>query len=167
MSLKREKRKGRYGRLSRKYELKPVGERLSNYVVSDTGCWVWQGYKNKDGYGKLNAHKKMISTHRVAYSHRYGPIPPWLMVCHDCGNRACINPEHLYLGTAKENADDMVRHGNAGTQKGEDIGNSKLKERDVLAIRASDMTGSGLSRLYGVTPTTISYIRQRKIWRHV
>lgn len=160
------KRTGKYGRLSREYHRKPVDERLSNYVEDESGCWVWQGYKN-DGYGKLNDGGRMMLTHRVAYAHRYGPISPKLMVCHDCGNRACINPEHLYLGTAKENAADMVRHGNAGTQKGEDIGSSKLTEREVLAIRASDMSGTGLAQLYGVTPANISAVRNHKTWRHI
>jgi hypothetical protein len=161
------KRTGRYGKLSREYKRKPVDERLSNYIVDENGCHIWQGYKNQDGYGSVRDDSKMVLTHRVAYAHKHGPIPPWLMVCHDCGDRACINPDHLYLGTAKDNAADMVRHGNAGTQKGEGIGNSKLTEREVLAIRASDMSGVGLARLYGVTNANITAVRNRKTWRHI
>ena len=110
------KRNGKYGRLSREYKLKPVDERLSNYEVDKNGCWIWQGYKN-EGYGKLRSTRNtMILAHRVAYAHRYGPISPQLMVCHDCGRRSCINPEQLDLGTPEDNADDMVRHGRAGSR---------------------------------------------------
>jgi hypothetical protein len=109
------KRVGKYGRLSREYRLKPIDERLSNYVEDENGCWIWQGYTDK-GYGKLRNGNTMILAHRLAYSHRYGPITPSLMVCHSCGTRGCINPKHLYLGTAKDNAADMVRHGRAGSR---------------------------------------------------
>lgn len=160
------KRTGRYGRLSREYHRKPMDERLSNYVEDESGCWVWQGGKDR-GYGKLRFDTKTVLVHRIAYAHKYGPITPRLMVCHSCGKRDCINPEHLYLGTAKDNAADMVRHGRAGTQKGEGHGCSKLTEREVLAIRASDMPITRLAQLYGVRKSNISSIRNRKTWRHI
>jgi hypothetical protein len=109
------KRTGRSGRLSREYHRKPMDERLSNYVEDENGCWIWQGSKSQ-GYGRLRNDGRLLLTHRVAYAHAYGPITPHLMVCHQCGVRGCINPEHLYLGTAKDNAADMVRHGRAGSR---------------------------------------------------
>jgi hypothetical protein len=147
--------------------MKSVDKRLSNYVVNKDGCWVWQGTKNSGGYGYLRNLKQIVMVHRVALAHRYGPITPHLMACHACGNPACINPEHLYLGTAKQNSADMVRHGNAGTQKGEDIGNSKLTEKDVLSIRNSDLSLKELAAQHSVTTQNIWHIQHRKTWRHI
>lgn len=71
-------------------------------------CLEWKGAKNRGGYGIFSRNGKHISAHREMYKCTYGPIPEGLMICHRCNNRACINPDHLYAGTAYDNARDRV-----------------------------------------------------------
>jgi hypothetical protein len=88
--------------------------RLLNKVEEDqtTGCWEWQGAKNNIGYGMIRDEKKMRTTHRVSYEeHNNVKIPPGMCVCHKCDNPGCVNPNHLWLGTRKQNTDDMWSKG--------------------------------------------------------
>lgn len=73
-------------------------------------CWQWTAYKNKKGYGVLGiTNKKTVLAHRVSWVIRFGDIPEKLNVLHRCDNPECCNPEHLFLGTALDNAQDRER----------------------------------------------------------
>jgi hypothetical protein len=90
-------------------------ERLLNKVVVNdvTDCWEWQGGKNNIGYGMMRDDLKMRTTHRVSYEEHKGPIPAGLCVMHSCDNPICCNPDHLSLGTHKQNTQDMMSKGRA------------------------------------------------------
>lgn len=98
--------------------VKPMAEKLKKYKQDlKTGCWLWTGSVDKDGYGRIRG-----STHGVVWSERaprasykefIGPIADGKMVLHKCNTPACINPEHLYLGDHKDNGRDMIAAGHA------------------------------------------------------
>lgn len=94
---------------------KSLLERLLEKVVINkkTDCWEYQGGKNNIGYGMIRDEKKMRTAHRVSYEEHKGPIPPRMCVCHTCDNPICCNPDHLWLGTLKQNTQDMITKGRA------------------------------------------------------
>ncbi len=75
-------------------------------VVAPSGCWEWQGFLSPKGYGSTGYRCKSMNAHRVAWLAFRGPIPEGMMVCHQCDNRKCINPHHLWLGSMRANAWD-------------------------------------------------------------
>lgn len=97
---------------------KPMSEKLKKHKIDTvTGCWLWTGSVDKDGYGRMRGSVNGVvwseRAPRASYMEYKGPIEDGLMVLHKCNTPACINPEHLYLGTHKENGQDMVNAGNA------------------------------------------------------
>lgn len=77
-----------------------------------TDCWIWMGARNNIGYGMIRDENKMRTTHRVSYEEHTGSkIPTGMCVCHSCDNPGCVNPSHLWIGTRKQRAEDMIRKG--------------------------------------------------------
>ena len=78
-------------------------------------CWEWKASVNSvHGYGQIGYQGSMLRAHRVAWMLVRGPIPKGLCVLHKCDNRKCVNPYHLWLGTLKDNTQDMMRKGRCG-----------------------------------------------------
>lgn len=84
---------------------------------SRDGCWEWQAYKSKRGYGTFRAGSKMVKAHRFAYTATYGDIPDGLLIDHECHNRGCVNPSHLRPATLSQNAENKDLH-KADTKSG-------------------------------------------------
>jgi len=92
-------------------------DKFWNSLDKSDDCWLWKKCKNKNQYGHITYGGLGYQTHRLAYTLAKGPIPKGLLVCHTCDTPACCNPDHLFLGTAKDNAADMISKGRAAWQK--------------------------------------------------
>ncbi len=134
-------------------------------VKKSDGCWLWQGSKLVSGYGSLKVPPKSWRAHRLAWTLTYGDIPEGLNVCHKCDTPLCVNPSHLWLGTQAANNADRDAKG-----RSRPYCFAKLTESDVRQIRIGLEQGETqvvLARRYGVTSPQISYIKNRKTWKHV
>jgi hypothetical protein len=96
-------------------KLKTEHERFISKVIKTKTCWLWNGAKYRFGYGhfrrKINNKWIMYKAHRYAYEYYKEEIPANFLVCHTCDNSSCVNPEHLWIGTHKQNTRDMENKG--------------------------------------------------------
>lgn len=135
-----------------------------------SGCWMWKAGKDKDGYGLFNGRVNGVleaRAHRYSYLRYRGPIPSLLNVCHTCDVRACVNPEHLFLGTMAENMDDKMAKGRHRTPEGEKHYKAILTEDQARAILADPRTHSRIAADYNVSRNTISSLKARHSWPHL
>lgn len=158
---------------------KTTTERFWQHVrISGTdACWGWTSAVSIHGYGRFKVNDKMIAVHRYSYWLAYGELPTNLDICHKCNNRRCVNPVHLYAGTAKENVADAIK---AGTHhnfvktrtsglapKGESQPKALLIESQVLDIYRRCHAGEShraIAAEYGVGKTTITNIHSGRSW---
>jgi len=133
-----------------------------------TGCWLWTGFSDERGYGRLHLLGKDEFAHRIAYELYKGGVILKDHVLHKCDTPACVNPDHLFLGTQADNMKDMVRK--SRSCKGEKNGMHKLTEGDVRSIRdmhRMHIEQKTLAKLYNVSSAAICNIVNNKSWRHL
>lgn len=139
--------------------------RFMSHLEKTDSCWFWKGKISKSGYGVFNSKD---AAHRTAYRLFNGEIPLTMNVCHSCDVKSCVNPEHLWIGSTKENMQDMVIKDR--NPRGEEVHCSKLKNKDISEIRKlfkNNYTQSKIARLYGVTQSNIYYIVRNLSWTHI
>ena len=136
-------------------------------------CWEFAGNRKAAGYCGLRINNKIVKAHRYAYESFFRKkIPKGLLVCHKCDNPPCCNPYHLFIGTQKDNMQDMVKKGRGnrkgGTMvSGEKTWNSKFTEKQVREIRKSNLRNNILANKYNVSPSTISRIKSYQRWSNI
>ena len=129
-------------------------------------CWLWIGTCNMRRYGVLQLHGRMkremerceIKAHRLSWELHHGPIPSNMQVLHKCDVRNCVNPDHLFLGTQRENIHDMDTKGRRGVAFGTDLPQAKLTNAIVLEMRRlhreEGIGASALARQFSVAQGT-------------
>lgn len=133
---------------------------LGNYTpVPESGCWLWLGAWAKSGYGKVGANGehlgKEVQAHRMFYHVFKGHVPEGMFVCHKCDVRACVNPDHLFVGTPEENSRDMVSKGRARGIHSHARHSDELK----LAVRGFPGTRREAAEHFGISFASVTYIR--------
>lgn len=144
-------------------------------VDQDTKCWNWQG-TTRNGYGRMivgsrtKGTRRSESAHRYAYTAFIGEIPEGIYVCHQCDNRACCNPSHLFLGTHQDNMDDRDAKGRnklPPTMRGENHPKAKLTQKDVDWIRSvgrKKHSNKELSAIFDMSPRAIRDVLSHRSW---
>jgi hypothetical protein len=155
----------------------PAEQRFWSKVNKGDGCWEWMDFLNNKQYGTLrvgslvDGTRRRVLAHRFSWEMHFGSIPSGMFVCHRCDNPKCVNPDHLFLGTAKDNIRDMFRKGRGrpGRLAGAAHGRAKLTEDDVRLILSQRGTKleKELAAEFGVSQSQISNILTRQQWGHV
>ena len=143
-----------------------AGTDLASRTASRTPCIPWPGRLNRDGYGSITIHHRVLLAHRVVWESAFGPLPFGTVLRHDCDNRRCINLGHLRSGTHADNVADKVERDRQA--KGEQNGRAVLAEDDVGTIRVAYAEGwpvVELARHFGVTHKTIRSVIDGRTWR--
>lgn len=135
----------------------------------ENDCWEWVGSIGKSGYGVFQRGYRKYASHRISWELANGAIPDEQFVLHRCDNRACVRPDHLFLGSHWDNMQDMVQKGR--NTKGEDCHFAKLTEKAIREIRCSmvafEKSPEELAKKYNVTPSLVRLIAREKTWKHV
>lgn len=133
-----------------------------------SGCWEWTARLDKHGYGRfaLSGGERRLA-HRASWELAHGPVPPGLCVLHRCDNRRCVNPDHLFLGTPKDNTQDMLSKGRCRPRRGDMVWSAKITAADVVRIRTSAGPAKALAQEYGLSLSSVYSIRKRETWTHL
>lgn len=141
----------------------------SKFIVnSENGCWEWAANRFPKGYGCFKLNGKSNAAHRISYKIHVGEIKERMVICHKCDNPCCVNPNHLFMGTQKENLQDRNLKGRS--IKGHKNGRCILTEKDIPIIKSllkEKIDQRDIAKKFGVAQTTISSIKLNKSWSHL
>lgn len=143
---------------------------LEKHIIKQDGCWEWTGSKNKHGYGEIRVNRKHLNASRGSWIAYKGEIPKGMYVLHTCDNRSCTNPDHLFLGTPKDNMLDMIKKGRASFIKGDNCPWAKINSTiviDILENLKKGVSTNELSKKYNISVKYIGEIRRGSKWAHV
>jgi len=143
-------------------------KRFLSKIYQTDDCWEWTGNTDKDGYGKfwINSLRRNDMAHRISYQIFIGEIPQGLWVLHKCDNPSCVNPEHLFVGTAKDNSADRDNKGRGIS--GERVQTHKLIPSDIPVIKELYQKGFSqreIGEQFNCSQESISRLLLGKSWR--
>jgi len=168
-SLAATKGKGIWQTVSDKDRFTYIMERYEKLVIRSDGCWSWKNKLIANGYGTIQTGRnKMILAHRASWLIHNGEIPTGLLVLHKCDNPPCTNPDHLFLGTHKDNMQDCIRKGRRHARKGELHYRAKINmniARQIKELIASGSSQSAIGRMFNISPSTVQNIADGKTWK--
>lgn len=140
---------------------KPIEKRFWSKVSKTETCWVWTGAHGQSGHGVVSTGQKSTQASRISWELHFGTIPNGLMICHHCDNPPCVRPDHLFLGTQKDNMkDSCVKY---RQQK-------KYTPGTIRLIRSRYANGTNtivLAKDYGIPHYYIKRIIIRRVWKHL
>jgi hypothetical protein len=154
---------------------KPQGrslrERIDHFTTPEptSGCWLWTGWIESNGYGSTHHGGTKLTAHRASWLAFRGPIPSRMFVLHRCDNRACVNPDHLFIGTHAENMQDMKSKGRSphGALHGESHPKAKLTYEAAVEVAALVRSGADereVAARFGIVPRYARSFRWMKEW---
>lgn len=163
-------RKIKLGTLDLPPKLSIIDKLMEGRKIDENGCWIWTKSIGSSGYGQIYDSMRIpIGVHRVSYAHFVGPIPDSMYICHKCDVKNCFNPDHLFIGTAKENMNDASKK--CRIVCGEENKLSKLDSVSIKQIRSEWISGGitqkTLSERFNCSQANISFIVTGKTWAHV
>jgi len=151
----------------------PLAERFWPKVRKTNTCWLWtasHAAPEAGGHGQFSVNLRMVKAHRVSWMLTYGSIPQGRNVLHRCNTAICVRPDHLYLGTQRDNTLDSIEAGTYHRWAGQDHPMAKLTDDDVRAIRLRLAAGDSYRRIardYGVSSGMVAHIKHGRSWKHL
>lgn len=153
------------------YNTLSLAEKISTKAIQVGECLIWQGQKDKRGYGFLRLDGRLQRAHRIAFELRHGPITDGMVILHTCDNPSCINPDHLSIGTQHANVRDMFNKGRANKATGARNAKTKLTPEQVAAARAKHIPGKhghgshALAKEFGISKPAMRAILAGEVHR--
>lgn len=151
----------------------PAEKLAARIIRRDSGCWDVQGYQlPHNGYVQVSTGLKSAGTWKAVYAHRlayelaHGPIPSGLHVLHSCDNPRCANPDHLSLGTARDNMLDCIHKGRRNAFGQQVLTVQRVRDLRTLH-RTTGLTQKELGKRFGIARNTVSAIVNWKAWAHL
>lgn len=149
--------------------LRTPADTFWHFTQRGDGCWLWTGGVQSKGYGTFSFDDTPFYAHRFSYELHKGAIPSGMCVCHHCDTPRCVNPEHLFLGTPKDNSVDMAAKGRSVS--GDRCHWARLTSSQVIELRSlfatGQWTGKQLAERYGISPTHVYACAHRRFWTHI
>ena len=140
-------------------------------IHTSNGCHEWQGAATRGGYARRTINNKGVQLSRLILEQKLGhKLAPGMKALHTCDNPHCINPEHLWEGTQRDNMQDCSRKGRFPIRSGSRANSSKLKEDIVLHIRELLSTGwllREIAKEFSISISNVSMIKRRETWVHI
>ncbi len=156
---------------SRHIKDRPLVEKFMSRLDKDeSGCWLWRGVLRASGHAHWRTRQYRDYAHRWSYRLFRGEIPAGAFVCHTCDVAHCVNPDHLYIGSHRDNMRDMKERGRAARPIGEAHPMARLNEEQVRHIRHAKAAGASapdLACAFGVSASTINMAASGRNWKHI